>query len=502
MATSIFLLTCHFLSFVLLYVPFIYFLNAVLCKFRLVSANGPPTYPIIGCLISFYKNQSRLLDWYTELLAKSTTNTIVVKRLGARRTIVTANPENVEYMLKTNFNNFPKGKPFTEILGDFLGYGIFNVDGELWHTQRKLASHEFTAKSLREFFMITLEEEVNKCLLPVLGSLEETGEAVDLQELLRRLAFNIICKVSLGIDRCCLDPSLPVPPLARAFDMASEISARRAAAPLFAIWKIKRWLGIGSEKRLKDAVEQVHQYVAEIIVKRKKMIVEGAENQDEDLLSRLILAGHEEKVIRDMMISFIMAGRDTTSAAMTWLFWLLSCHPEIEEELVKETKFTTERKLDYDSLKALRMLKACLCESMRLYPPVAWDSKHALADDLLPDNTPVRAGDRVTYFPYGMGRMEALWGKNRLEFKPERWFLEPEKRSSLKKVSPYKFPIFQAGPRVCLGKEMAFIQMKYVVASILRQYEIRPVRSDHPPVFVPRLTAHMAGGLKVVVRKR
>ncbi|KAF2305938.1 hypothetical protein GH714_009040 [Hevea brasiliensis] len=80
------------------------------------------------------------------------------------------------------------------------------------------------------------------------------------------------------------------------------------------------------------------------------------------------------------------------------------------------------------------MLKACLCESMRLYPPVAWDSKHALADDLLPDNTPVRAGDRVTYFPYGMGRMEALWGKNRLEFKPERWFLEPEKRSSLKKA--------------------------------------------------------------------
>ncbi|KDP46287.1 hypothetical protein JCGZ_10127 [Jatropha curcas] len=497
-------LTFHLLSFILLYTSLFYFLKIIFHKLGQLPSHGPPTYPIIGCLISFYKNQSRLLDWYTELISKSATSTIVVNRLGARRTIITANPQNVEYILKTNFNNFPKGKPFTEILGDFLGYGIFNVDGELWNSQRKLASHEFTAKSLREFFISTLEEEVDKGLSPVFESLAETGEVFDLQELLRRLAFNMICKVSLGIDRRCLDPSLPVSPLARAFDMASEICARRATAPMYLVWKFKRCLGIGSEKMLKDAVQRVHQYVSKVIVNREKMILEQGENnnnQNQDLLSRLILARHEEKVIRDMVVSFIMAGRDTTSAAMTWLFWLLSCHPDIEQEVFKETNIIKERKFDYDSLKELRFLKACLCESMRLYPPVVWDSKHALVDDLLPDNTHVRAGDRVTYFPYGMGRMEALWGKDCLEFKPNRWFLEPEQSSSLKKVCPYKFPIFQAGPRVCLGKEMAFIQMKYVVASILRQFEIRPVSSDRP-VFVPRLTAHMAGGFRVVVRKR
>ena len=59
---------------------------------------------------------------------------------------------------------------------------------------------------------------------------------------------------------------------------------------------------------------------------------------------------------------------------------------------------------------------------MRLYPPVAWDSKHAGGADVLPDGTHVGKGDRVTYFPYGMGRMEALWGKDCCEFKPERWF--------------------------------------------------------------------------------
>ncbi|TXG54867.1 hypothetical protein EZV62_020123 [Acer yangbiense] len=479
----------------------LYVFHAITCEFLRVSKlSGPPTLPIIGCLISFYKNRHRLLDWYTELLAKSATNTIVVDRIGARRTIVTANPENVEYMLKTNFNNFPKGKPFTEILGDFLGYGIFNVDGELWRTQRKLASHEFSANSMREFVIRTLKEEVENRLLPVLEALAKTSEVVDLQELLRRLSFNMICKVSLGIDRCCLDPSSPDSSLAEAFDMASLISARRGAAPLFLVWKMKKLLGIGSERRLKNAVDVVHEYVEEIMHEKKKKVENYG--QDQDLLSRLILAGQEEEVIRDMMISLIMAGRDTTSAAMTWFFWLISRHPEIEQELDKETEFMNDKVLDYESLKELKLLKACLCESMRLYPPVAWDSKHAITDDILPDGTRVQAGDRVTYFPYGMGRTEALWGKDWFEFKPDRWFTEPNyKRGEPKQICPFKFPVFQAGPRVCLGKEMAFIQMKYVVASVLRRFEIRPVRSDQP-VFVPLLTAHMAGGLKVSVRQR
>ncbi|KAL5860686.1 hypothetical protein ACOSQ4_001982 [Xanthoceras sorbifolium] len=500
-----------FMSFFSLQPWFLVLLSMILCVFHVISCefqrvskfSGPPTFPIIGCLISFYKNRHRLLDWYTELLAKSATNTIVVNRIGARRTVVTANPENVEYMLKTNFNNFPKGKPFTEILGDFLGYGIFNVDGELWRTQRKLASHEFTANSMREFVMSTMKDEVENRLLPVLESLAKTSQVVDLQELLRRLAFNMICKVSLGMNRCCLDPSSSVSPLAKAFDMASEISAGRGAAPLFLVWKVKKWLGIGSERRLKDAVDAVHEYVEEIMHDKKKAIIEkGEKNYGQDLLSRLMLSGEEEQVIRDMMISLIMAGRDTTSAAMTWFFWLISRHPEIEQELVMETNFMNEKVLDYESLKELKLLKACLCESMRLYPPVAWDSKHAITNDILPDGTPVQAGDRVTYFPYGMGRTEALWGKYWFEFKPDRWFTEPNyKKGEPKQVCPYKFPVFQAGPRVCLGKEMAFIQMKYVVASVLRRFEIRPVRSDQP-VFVPLLTAHMAGGLKVLVRQR
>ncbi|OWM71436.1 cytochrome P450 94B3-like [Punica granatum] len=471
------------------------------------SGSGPPTYPVIGCLISFYRNRRRLLDWYTELIADSRTGTIVVDRLGATRTIVTTNLENVEYILKTRFGNFPKGRPFTDILGDFLGKGIFNADGDLWRSQRKLACHQFSVRSLRNYTIGTLRDGVQTKLMPVLERLAEENRVIDLQELLTRFAFDMICKFSLGVDHGSIDPALPVSTVIRAFDSSSMICALRGAAPLFLIWKVKRWAQVGSEKRLSNSVCEVHQYVNSIIDERaSKMKMEKTGTPDDlgelDLLSRMLLNGHDKDVIRDMVISFVMAGRDTTSAAMTWLLWAVSQNPKAEAELVSEIVDFKESELNYDSIKELRFLEACLLEAMRLYPPVAWDSKHAIQDDLLPDGTLVRSGDRVTYFPYGMGRMETLWGKDRLEFKPDRWFVELDGgRGVLKKVCPYRYPVFQAGPRDCIGKEMAFVQMKYVVASILRHYEIKPVRRGKP-VFVPLLTAHMAGGSPVRICKR
>ncbi|GFP98974.1 cytochrome p450 94b3 [Phtheirospermum japonicum] len=279
--------------------------------------------------------------------------------------------------------------------------------------------------------------------------------------------------------------------------------ARRNTAPFSATWKFKRFFDLGSEKRLKEAISRIHLFINEIVQERKR--IGRSRDYESDLLSKMVEDGEEDWIIRDTMISFIMAGRDTTSSAMTWLFYLLSCHADVENDVVKELGCVDddENSLKYESLSEFRLLKACICESMRLFPPVAWDSKHAIADDFLPDGTRVQAGDRVTYFPYGMGRMKGLWGDDRFEFKPSRWISEMEQGriKSLKNVGPYKFPVFQAGPRACPGKEMAFIQMKYAVASILKRFVIKPVSTDRP-VFVPLLTAHMARGFQVFVQRR
>ncbi|XP_024013763.1 LOW QUALITY PROTEIN: cytochrome P450 94B3 [Eutrema salsugineum] len=473
-------------------------------KTQETTENGPPSYPLIGSILSFNKNRHRLLHWYTELLRLSPSQTISIPLLGNRRTIVTTNPQNVEYILKTNFFNFPKGKPFTDLLGDLLGNGIFNVDGHSWSSQRKLASHEFSTRSLRSFAFEVLKDEVENRLVPVLSDAADVGMTLDLQDVLKRFAFDVVCKVSLGWDPDCLDLTRPVNPLAEAFDTAAEISARRATEPVYAVWKVKRVLNVGSERKLREAIRTVHVLISEIVRARKKSLEIGTgEEAKQDLLSRFLAAGDGGEAVRDMVISFIMAGRDTTSAAMTWLFWLLSENGDVERKLLEEVEPLISLGLGFEELKEMSYTKACLCEAMRLYPPVSWDSKHAANDDVLPDGTRVKKGDKVTYFPYGMGRMEKLWGKDWEEFKPNRWFeSEPEgTRPVLKPVSPYKFPIFQAGPRVCVAKEMAFMQMKYVVGSVLSRFEIVPVNKDRP-VFVPLLTAHMAGGLKVKLKSR
>ncbi|KAI3512819.1 hypothetical protein L1887_20139 [Cichorium endivia] len=469
------------------------------------SGNGHKSYPFIGSLISFHQNSHRLIHWFTHLLSVSPSQTVVLNRLGWKnQMIVTANPANVEHILKSNFENYPKGKPFTDLLGDFLGMGIFNVDGELWSTQRKLASHEFSTKSLREFVVSVLEEEITKRLIPLLENSIENGDVLDMQDIFKRLAFDTICKISLGWDPCCLDYTRPVPPLATAFDVAAGASAMRGIAPANWMWKVKRLLNVGSERRLKKAVGVVHSSVNEIIRERRKQM-DGSESR-RDLLSRFISAGHGDELVRDMVISFLMAGRDTTSSAMTWLLWLLTRHPNVKENVLEEVTSITKdhdqsndsQSFNFEDLKKMDYLKACLCESMRLYPPVVWDSKHAGDDDVLPDGTPVHKGNRVMYFPYGMGRMRTLWGNDCLEFRPDRWFTE---QRVLKMESPYKFPVFQGGPRICLGKELAFMQMKYVVASVLKRFELVPVCLDQP-ILLPQLTAHMDGGLKVRVRRR
>ncbi|KAJ8648703.1 hypothetical protein MRB53_001726 [Persea americana] len=100
-------------------------------------STGLRAYPIVGNLPDFIKNRHRILEWLTEIVIEHPTNTVTFRRPGKVQGIITANPMNVEHMLKTNFENYPKGERSTALLHDFLGTGIFNSDGETWKTQNK-----------------------------------------------------------------------------------------------------------------------------------------------------------------------------------------------------------------------------------------------------------------------------------------------------------------------------------------------------------------------------
>lgn len=258
---------------------------------------------------SWSSDFENLSDWYAHLLRRSPNGTIHIHVLN---NTITANPENVEHMLRTKFENYPKGRPFSAILGDLLGKGIFNVDGHSWRFQRKIASLELGSVSIRSHAFEIVSSEIQNRLIPLLSSIRN-DVVLDLQDLFRRFSFDTICRFSFGLDPGCLKLSLPVSDFAAAFDLASRLSAKRAMAVSPLIWKMKRLLNLGDEKKLKEAIKSIDYLATELINHRR----EAGFSTQKDLLSRFMGTITDDRYLRDIVVSFLLAGRDTVAAALT-----------------------------------------------------------------------------------------------------------------------------------------------------------------------------------------
>uniref|UniRef100_A0A803PGR6 Cytochrome P450 n=1 Tax=Cannabis sativa TaxID=3483 RepID=A0A803PGR6_CANSA len=286
------------------------------------STQLPKSYPIFGTYFAASANKHRRLEWFTELLQNSPTATFVINHLIGPRQIITANPDVVRHILSSNFCNYQKGESIRVNLTDFLGDGIFCADGKSWKFQRQISSYEFNNKSLRKFVETVVDSELNDRLLPFLSAAADrgsgNGKILDLQDLLQRFAFDNICKIAFGYDPAYLLPSLPESKFAVAFDEATKISGERSVALIPLLWKIKRFIGIGSQRDLAVFVSEVRNFAMTIIKEKNKELAEKSSLESVDLLSRFLSTGHSnEKFVTDIVISFILAGRDTTSAALT-----------------------------------------------------------------------------------------------------------------------------------------------------------------------------------------
>lgn len=201
---------------------------------------------------------------------------------------------------------------------------------------------------------------------------------------------------------------------------------------------------------------------------------------------------------------------------------MMTCHPEVADKIVKELRAVTQQPatdhqhtgpseppteesivafsklLTYESLANLHFLHAALSETLRLFPAVPVDAKEAAHDDVLPDGTVVKKGTIMGYVPYSMGRMKSLWGDDALAFKPDRW-LGPDGRFLPQPL--FKFTAFQAGPRTCLGKDSAYLQMKMTAALALRFFAVHLV-GGHPIQYQTMIVLQMLHGLHVTVTPR
>ncbi|KAB1226635.1 Cytochrome P450 94A1 [Morella rubra] len=483
------LFTLSLCLFIPLFFVIFHFLS--ISRSRSKSTPCPQSYPIIGNLPGLLRNSHRFHDWVADMLSQTPSSTIQVRTfLGLSHGICTANPTNVDYLLHSNFPNYIKGSRFRHVLTELLGDGIFNVNGHLWTLQRKLASHEFNTKSLKHFISEAVRSEISDRLIPYLSAACDENRVIELQDILQRFTFDNICHVVFGVNPACLTSdniyqNLPSSDIFKAFDDAVDISLSRVLSPLPLIWEMKRFFNMGSERRYKEAIKVINHYAMEII-RSKEQEQEQAEDseetlKDQDLLSRFMFSSlnvafqdeeHKRKFLRDIVISFILAGRDTTSTALTWFFWLISGHPRCARLIQTELASVPEKDrgiFSYEELKKLHYLHAALTESMRLFPPVPINSKATVHDDVLPDGTRVRKGWFSDYSAYAMGRMEKVWGDNCREFIPERWL---DNNGAFQPSDQFRFPVFHSGPRICLGKDMAYVQMKSIAAAVMYEFDI------------------------------
>ena len=444
--------------------------------------------PYLGGGFQVFMRRNDLLDWLTEMTELYAGRTWAFTLPFKPKFIVATNPDVCEYFLKTNFDNYVKGEEFNRNFHDFLGTGIFNVDGEEWKSQRKQSSHMFNVKTFRNEMMEVFVKHGHK-LESKLEDAMKSGEVVDMNDLFMRYTLDSIGDVGFGYEINSLDN--PSHPFARSFDYVQYLGNLR-----FLIPRALHYCNLMEY--------QATSHLAKLDEIARQCIRQHVESKEErhDFLSIFMKArgfnGTEADVqfYRDLIMNFTIAGRDTTGQALSWMFWLLDRHPNVQQKLLEEIdREIGDADPTYDTVNNLTYADAVFSETLRLYPSVPKDGKFAVKDDVLPDGTVVPAGALVMYVPYTMGRLESLWGKDAKEFNPERWL------DGTPRPSPFKFIAFQAGPRTCLGQRMAYIEAKVVMCMILKQFRLR-AQNDMVPRYSLNVTLSMEGGLPMSVCAR
>ncbi|KAJ1286635.1 hypothetical protein BS78_03G367500 [Paspalum vaginatum] len=446
--------------------------------------------PVVGTVFHKLYHFRRLHDYLTDLSRGRRTFRLLAP---GRRLIYTCDPAVVEHILRTNFANYGKGSFTHDNTGDLLGDGIFTVDGDRWRQQRKIASHEFATRAMREFSGAVFREDAAR-LAAVVSVNAASKQPMEFQGLLQKAAVDTVFAVTFGSDLNTLGAAGEDEGsrFAAAVDDASEFTLLRYVNPF---WKAMRLLNVGPEAALRERVKAIDEFVYRRISARSEEIKAAAAAQQQpeglvarqDMLSRFMEAASTDggpagtaavdyKYLRDIVLSVVIAGKDTSVEALAWFFYMACKHPRVQERVYREVGEATHagddasvgefaRSLTDEALGKMHYLHAALTETLRLYPALPLNNKECFSDDVLPDGFSVGKGDVVFYVPYAMGRMEYLWGRDAEVFRPERWL---DDNGEFQQESPFKFTTFQAGPRICLGKEFAYRQMKVLAAVLLR----------------------------------
>jgi cytochrome P450 len=288
-------------------------------------------------------------------------------------------------------------------------------------------------------------------------------------------------------------------PFSRAFDYASDQTGRRFQNPVYFITE----LFAGSTFR--SSLAEVKKFGQKIVSNARKRrsqrekTPQPSNSNFGSLVDSLMDAFNDDpSLTADAALNFLSAGRDTTAQSLTWTCYSLMRHPSALATLRKEIESSFPGPLSTHnstngnpSIPLLKMSVADLQptnlpttisifnESLRLYPPVPFEIKQCQVDTTLPDGTFLSKNSIIVWCIWAMNRSRDIWGDEAESFRPERWLSsaattpegEIEKGVKLITKSAFDFPVFNGGPRSCLGKKMAELMACWVLVQVWREFD-------------------------------
>merc|ERR1712039_492525 len=275
-------------------------------------------------------------------------------------------------------------------------------------------------------------------------------------------------------------------PFLQSFDRAQQIIMTRFVSPG---WRLFRLLGLGMEWSTRKHIGALREYSQQIVRDLRSSLDSDA---GDSFVGLFMKSGEapSDKLLEDLVLNFLIAGKDTTAQAMAWSLWNIAQHPTVEERILQEAREVCgDGPLSYEMINRLDYVEAVIREGLRLHPSVPLDFKSVIADDTLPNGTWVSRGSSVAYSTYSMGRSTRIWGEDAAEFRPERWLTKQAMPDS------YANPVFHAGPRECLGKRLAMVEMKALLLTIVKEMQLTlavPAAAVRPDL---QLTLGMSTGL-------
>jgi cytochrome P450 len=443
----------------------------------LKSIPGPRGLPILGVMPEMV---SDMLGLFTKT-ARDYGGITQFKLLRSTYLLVT-NPDYVKYILQDNYKNYIRGRS-VETGRVLLGNGLPLIDGDFWLRERRLLQPAFHRERLG-----TLASTVGDVIDSFLQAWEQKArdkKAIDMDDEMMRLTLTVIVKSMFSAD---IDDKIES--VSHAFNVASKFMLWRSQQ----MWAPPLSVPVPRNVEYNRALKVLNDTIYPLIAEARK-------NPKDDLLGMLLAMrdqdtgeGMTDQQARDEVVTIFFAGHETTATSMTWMFYLLSQHPEVEEQLRAEIESVLEgRAPTFAELPKLTYMQQVIHETLRLYPAAYLFAREAVTEDTI-DGYPIPAKTLIFITPYITHRDPNYWPDPE-RFDPQRF--TPENSAGRPRHVYYPFG---EGPHLCIGNNFALMEMQLILAIALQRFRLGLV-ADQTIALRPEATLRSKHGMKMTLQR-